>query len=409
MQTFIKDELRQTPDGKEADRILRSCVHCGFCTATCPTYRLLGDELDGPRGRIYLIKGLLEGKETTEKTLLHLDRCLTCRACETTCPSGVEYGHLLDIGRHHIEQQIERPLPERFVRRLLRKILPHKKRFAALLKLGRLVRPLIPGGIKKRIPPYIEPGPLPGRTHMRKIILFQGCVQPGLSPRTNAALMRVLDRLGITAVEVAGEGCCGALDYHMSAHASARDYIKNNIDRWWPYVDDANVEAIVTSASGCGVMIKDYGFILRDDADYADRAGRISSLCRDVAELFTEDDIEKLRRDIHPREASVVFQEPCTLQHGQKLQGLTARILSELGFNLNAVREGHICCGSAGVYSLLQPKLSGQLQGNKLDDLLSGDPEMILTANIGCQMHLQQATDVPVKHWIEEVDAALTD
>ncbi|HSR63043.1 MAG TPA: glycolate oxidase subunit GlcF [Gammaproteobacteria bacterium] len=409
MQTFIKDELRQTPDGKEADRILRSCVHCGFCTATCPTYRLLGDELDGPRGRIYLIKGLLEGKETTGKTLLHLDRCLTCRACETTCPSGVEYGHLLDIGRHHLEQQIKRPLPQRFVRRFLQKTLPYRNRFAALLRLGRLVRPLLPGGIKKRIPPFIEPGPLPGSTHTRKVILFQGCVQAALSPRTNAALMRVLDRLGIMAITVNGEGCCGALDYHMADHASARDYIKNNIDRWWPNLANDNVEAIVTTASGCGVMIKDYGFILRDDPDYAEKAARISALCRDVAEIFTEKDVEKLRRGIHPRESSVVFQEPCTLQHGQKLQGLTARILSGLGFNLNAVREGHICCGSAGVYSLLQPKLSRQLRHDKLSDLLSGDPGMILTANIGCQMHLQQVTEVPVKHWIEEVDQALAD
>ena len=407
MQTFIKDEIRHTPDGSEADRILRSCVHCGFCTATCPTYRLLGDELDGPRGRIYLIKGLLEGKETTEKTLLHLDRCLTCRSCETTCPSGVEYGHLLDIGRHYIEEQVKRPLPERIVRRLIRAVLPYRKRFSPLLGLGRFLRPLMPGSIRRRIPAYVEPGPRPDKVRARKVILFEGCVQPGLSPRTNSATARVLDRLGITAISVEGEGCCGALDYHMSVHETARERIKNNIDRWWPVIDDGEVEAILTTASGCGVMIKDYGFILRDDPDYAGKAARISSLCRDVAEIFTDADIEKLRQLIRPDGPALVFQEPCTLQHGQKLQGRTAEILVKLGFQLNVPAEGHLCCGSAGVYSLLQPELSGQLRRNKLDDLLAGNPERILTANIGCQMHLQQATDVPVRHWIEEVDAAL--
>ncbi len=406
MQTFITQELLNTHDGQEANRILRSCVHCGFCTATCPTYRLLGDELDGPRGRIYLIKGMLEGKETTEKSGLHLDRCLTCRACETFCPSGVEYGHLLDIGRQQIEEKISRPFFDRVLRYFLRKILPYHRRFGFLLRCGHLIRPVLPGKLKKMVPLHSKIRGIRQDNYPRKVILFQGCVQPNLAPQTNHATTRVLNRLGIATLEIKNETCCGALDYHMAEKASAVSFIKRNIDLWWPQID-SSVEAIVSTASGCGVMLKDYAYILRNDPDYAGKAGRISALAKDISEIFSTEEITKLENLLKPDRLKVAFQNPCTLQHGQKLNDRTENILQQLGFSLCKVPESYLCCGSAGVYSLLQRDISQRLQQDKIKNLLTENPDVIITANIGCQMHLQQVTELPVKHWIELVDAAL--
>lgn len=406
MQTFIVEDFLITPDGEEADRILRSCVHCGFCTATCPTYRLLGDELDSPRGRIYLIKGLLEGKEATEKTQLHLDRCLTCRTCETYCPSGVEYGHLLDIGRHQMKEKVRRSLLERIRRFLLRMILPYRRRFSFLLRCGQMLRPMLPQNLQKIIPPRSKPGNIRQDIYSRKMILFRGCVQPALAPETNYAAIRVLNLLGISTVEISKETCCGALDYHMAETGSASDFIKRNIDLWWPQIN-SGVEAIVITASGCGVMIKDYGYILRNDPDYADKARQISSMTKDISEIFSAEDINKLRNHMKHEHVRTAFHNPCTLQHGQKLRDSTESVLQQLGFSLCDVPESYLCCGSAGMYSLLQQDLSQQLQQEKIRNLISGQPDLIITANIGCQMHLQQATELPVKHWIELVYAAL--
>jgi glycolate oxidase iron-sulfur subunit len=406
MQTFITQELLNTPDGQEANRILRSCVHCGFCTATCPTYRLLGDELDGPRGRIYLIKSMLEGKEVTETTGQHLDRCLTCRACETYCPSGVEYGHLLDIGRRQIKEKISRSVPDRLFRFLLKMILPYRGRFGVLLQCGQLVRPLLPQQLRKMIPPPATVMDIRQDNHPRKVILFRGCVQPSLSPQTNVAATRVLNRIGINALEIDKECCCGALDYHMTDERSALAFIKRNIDLWWPYID-SGTEAIVSTASGCGVMIKDYGYILRHDPDYAGKAARISSMTRDICEIFTAEDIYKLGNLVEKKQTRLAFQNPCTLQHGQKLKDRTENLLQQLGLDLCEVPDSYLCCGSAGVYSLLQRNISHQLQQDKIRKLSGGKPDVIITANIGCQMHLQQATELPVKHWIELLDDVL--
>ena len=409
MQTFITGDLLKTPTGREADRILRSCVHCGFCTATCPTYRLLGDELDSPRGRIYLIKNLLEGQEVTRKTQLHLDRCLTCRTCETYCPSGVEYAHLLDIGRRQLAVKIKRSLADQCFRFLLRMLLPYKSRFAFLLRTGQVLRPLLPSRLRSMIPARHKTRELPGGDkHHRKVILFAGCVQPALSPQTNVAAQRVLDRIGISAVAVSGEGCCGAIDYHMAEMDSTAAFIKNNIDRWWLHVA-GGAEAIVTTASGCGAMIKDYGYLLRDDPAYAEKAARISALARDISEIFSAADVTRLRSRMGGVAIRTAFQNPCTLQHGQKLKNTTGELLADLGFDLCQVPDSQACCGSAGVYSLMQQELAGQLRKAKIGDLLAGGPEVITTANIGCQMHLQQATEVPVKHWIEVVDEACRD
>lgn len=406
MQTFISDEMMNTPDGREANRILRSCVHCGFCTATCPTYRLLGDELDSPRGRIYLIKGLLEGKEVTEKTLLHLDRCLTCRACETYCPSGVEYGHLLDIGRQHIEQLTDRRPLDKIRRFILRNVLPYRNRFRFLLGAGQLLRPVLPEKLKTLVPPKVSVKKSIPDNHQRKMILITGCVQPALAPQINAAVVRVLDKLNIYVVEVNGESCCGALDFHMGENKSAGIYIRRNIDLWWPYVEEG-FEAILSTASGCGVMVKDYGYILRNDPVYAEKARVISSMTKDISEVFGESEIKIINTQLKNKNTRTVFQNPCTLQHGQKLGDFTEILLQKFGFKLEQVNDSYLCCGSAGVYSILQGRISEKLQHEKIQNLMASKPDVILTSNIGCQMHLQQVSTVPVKHWIELVEEYL--
>jgi glycolate oxidase iron-sulfur subunit len=397
MQTHLADFIKGTPEGLEADEILRSCVHCGFCTATCPTYQLLGDELDGPRGRIYLLKMMLEGREISARTQLHLDRCLTCRACETTCPSGVRYGRLADIGRGLIEAKVERPWKEKARRLALRKLLAYPRRFGLLLAAARLARPLLPAGLRGKIPARTRPAAWPSRPQPRKMLILDGCVQPALAPSINSATAGVLDRLGIGLVRAAGGGCCGALSYHLAAHEEGRDFMRRNIDAWWPHIEQG-AEAIVITASGCGAMVKEYGQALKHDTAYAEKAARVSALARDIGEILAGEDLEKIRIKAPRR---IAFQSPCTLQHGQRLNGLVEGLLAKLGFELVPVANPHLCCGSAGTYSILQPDLSQKLLANKLEALEAGEPELIATANIGCLAHLQSRAKVPVCHWVE--------
>ena len=399
MQTSLPQSLLHTPAGREADEILRNCVHCGFCNATCPTYQLTGDELDGPRGRIYLIKQALEGHAPTRKTQLHLDRCLTCRACETTCPSGVDYHHLLDLGRELAARDVPRPLSQRIIRRALLLVLPYPRRFAALLRTGQLVRPLLPAALRARIPRRQTLPPLPARQHDRSVLLLDGCVQPGLAPQINHATLRLLDTLGIRAVIPSGSGCCGAVSHHLDAVGEARDFMRRNIDAWWPAIEQG-AEAIVITASGCAPMVREYGRLLADDDTYAGRAARVSELARDVSEVIAG---ERRVTETAPAAGGtrVAFHSPCTLQHGQRITGVVEALLTGAGFELLPVADGHLCCGSAGTYSILQPRLAMRLRENKLAALQAGGPDVIATANIGCHAHLSAAAGVPVVHWVE--------
>jgi glycolate oxidase iron-sulfur subunit len=411
MQTNLASWIRDTPQGREADAILRKCVHCGFCLATCPTYTLLGDELDSPRGRIYLMKEMLEGATVTSRTQLHLDRCLTCRACETTCPSGVEYGRLVDIGRELVEQKVPRGPGARAWRWLLRKVLPSRALFAALLGLGRATKPLLPAALARTIPDRRAAGDWPAPRHARRMLVLAGCVQPAIAPSINAATARVFDRLGISLVEAPGAGCCGAVPFHLNAQEEALGYVKALIDAWWPLVE-GGAEAIIITASGCGTMVKEYGHLLRDDPAYAAKAARICAISRDISEVISAER-EKLKALLpppasRPGHAKVAFHSPCTLQHGLKINGLVEPILRDLGLTLTPVPDAHLCCGSAGTYSILQPELSERLLANKVRALESGEPAMIATANIGCLAHIGSAASRPIRHWIELVDEATT-
>jgi len=404
MQTNLSPAARELPRAADAERVLRSCVHCGFCNATCPTYQLLGDELDGPRGRIYLIKGMLEGGEVSEKTREHLDRCLTCRNCETTCPSGVSYHELLDIGRAEVERRVPRPLGQRLLRAGLRQVLPQPRLFGALLKGGQALKPLLPAGVQAKLPARIaDPGVRPAPRHARRMLILEGCVQPGLSPNTNAATARVLDRLGISLEAAPRAGCCGAVDYHLNAQEAGLDRARRNIDAWWPALQ-AGAEAIIQTASGCGAFVKEYASLLKEDPAYAAKAREVSARTRDLVEVLRELPLEELQLKDTPR---LAFHCPCTLQHAQRLGGAVESVLQRLGFPLAPVPDGHLCCGSAGTYALTQPDLSRRLRDAKLEALESGQPEVIATANIGCQSHLDGAGRTPVRHWIEILDAAL--
>ncbi|MEJ8867076.1 glycolate oxidase subunit GlcF [Pseudomonas jessenii] len=404
MQTTLSERASQLPRAAEAESILRTCVHCGFCNATCPTYQLLGDELDGPRGRIYLIKQVLEGNDVTQKTQQHLDRCLSCRNCETTCPSGVDYHNLLDIGRAVVDAAVPRPLGQRLLREGLRQTVPHPDLFKSLINGGQVFRALLPDSLQSKLPRNAYPAkPRPMTLRERQVLMLEGCVQPSLSPNTNAAAARVLDRLGISVIASREAGCCGAVDYHLDAQAAGLDRARRNIDAWWPSLEKG-AEAIVQTASGCGAFIKDYGHLLASDPAYADKAKKVSALARDLVEVLRDEPLEQL--GIHASQR-LAFHCPCTLQHGQKLGGAVEALLTRLGFNLTSVPDGHLCCGSAGTYSLTQPELSRQLRDNKLDALESGHPEVIVTANIGCQSHLDGAGRTPVRHWIELVEANL--
>ena len=403
MQTTLSDKARQLPRAEEAESILRSCVHCGFCNATCPTYQLLGDELDGPRGRIYLIKQVLEGNEVTEKTQLHLDRCLSCRNCETTCPSGVDYHNLLDIGRAVVDAAVPRPLGQRLLRESLRAVVPNATLFKSLTQLGNTFRPLLPGSLKIKLPSNITPAKArPAVRHARKVLMLEGCVQPGLSPNTNAATARVLDRLGISVTPIAQAGCCGAVDYHLNAQEAGLNRARRNIDAWWPSVE-AGAEAIVQTASGCGAFVKDYGHLLSDDPTYASKAQRISALTKDLVEVLRDEPLENLGVASDLR---LAFHCPCTLQHAQKLGGAVESVLSRLGFNLTAVPDAHLCCGSAGTYNILQPVIAGQLGDRKVANLQRTGADVIATGNIGCAMQIGQRAATPVVHTIELLDWA---
>ena len=409
METHLADFIRDTPEGQEADRILRTCVHCGFCLATCPTYQLLGDELDSPRGRIYLIKQMLENAPVTEKTLAHLDRCLTCRSCESTCPSGVQYGKLVDIGRHIAEEKVGRSVAANLQRKAMRAVLSEPGRIGPLVKLSQLARPLLPGPLRKNVPEYQSAGAWPAPRHGRKMLVLAGCVQPSLAPNINAAAARVLDRLGISLIVAPQAGCCGALSYHLNAQDEALDFMRRNIDAWLPHIE-AGVEAIVMTASGCGVTVREYGHYLRHDPVYAEKAKRISDLTRDVSEVVLAE-TDKLAALIQAAakktEGKVAVHTPCTLQHGQKLNGLLEKILAAAGLELTVSSDRHLCCGSAGTYSILQKELSGQLLKNKVAALETGSPAQIVTANIGCLMHLKSGSGLPVSHWVELIDRLL--
>ena len=408
MQTHLADFIRDTPEGQAADRILRSCVHCGFCLATCPTYQLLGDELDSPRGRIYLIKQMLEGAPVTAKTQLHLDRCLTCRACETTCPAGVQYGQLIDIGRGIAEQKIGRSLPALLQRKALRALLSTPALFAPLFKLGQRLRPWLPAALRAKLPLPGTAGAWPAPRHARKMLVLQGCVQPSLAPQINAASARVLDRLGISLVVAPQAGCCGALAYHLNAQEEGLAAMRRNIDAWLPYLEQG-VEAIVMTASGCGVTVREYAHYLAHDPDYADKAQRISAATRDLSEVVRAEQAQLGQWLSAPPgpQTRVAVHSPCTLLHGQKLSGVLEAILTEAGYAVVDAPERHLCCGSAGTYSILQPALSQRLLQNKIRALETQSPECIATANIGCLLQLQSGTQKPVSHWIELIDAAL--
>ena len=405
MQTHLAPQYRGTPEGQEAEAILRKCVHCGFCTATCPTYQELGDELDGPRGRIYLIKQVLEGEAPTRKTQAHLDRCLTCRNCESTCPSGVQYGALVDIGRKIVEEKVSRPAGERFVRWALKEGLTSPL-FAPAMKMGQLVRGLLPEHLRAKVPAQQAAGAWPTRTHARKVLMLAGCVQPAMMPNINSATARVLDAAGIQTVVAEKAGCCGAVKFHLNDQAGGRVEMRANIDAWWPHVE-AGVEAIVMNASGCGVTVKDYGHLLHDDPAYAAKAQRIGELTRDLSELLPEL-VPALRDKVQARAGQIAFHPPCTLQHGQKLRGGVEQHMAALGFSIRTCRvEPHLCCGSAGTYSVLNPTLAYELRDRKLANLGEMQPAAIASANIGCITHLQSGTDMPVRHWVELLDEAL--
>ena len=409
MQTNLAPQYVGTPEGEAAEAILRKCVHCGFCTATCPTYQLLGDELDGPRGRIYLMKQVFEGATPTRKTQQHLDRCLTCRNCESTCPSGVQYGHLVDVGRKVVDAQVPRPMGERMLRWALKEGLPSPL-FAPAMKLGQAVRGVLPAKLKAKVPAPQTAGAWPTQTHARKVLMLAGCVQPAMMPNVNTATARVLSAAGIQTVVAPKAGCCGAVKFHLNDQDGGMAHMRANIDAWWPYVEQG-VEAIVMNASGCGVMVKDYGHVLKDDAAYAAKAKRISELTQDLSELLP-DLVPVLKPKLNAAALAnagmQAFHPPCTLQHGQQLKGGVEKHLAELGFAVQVANtEAHLCCGSAGTYSVLNPEISTTLRDRKLGHLDALQPKAILSANVGCISHLQSGTDVPVKHWVEVLDAAL--
>ncbi|HEY3729960.1 MAG TPA: glycolate oxidase subunit GlcF [Steroidobacteraceae bacterium] len=404
METRLAAWIKGSAQGDEAEAVLRACVHCGFCNATCPTYQLLGDELDGPRGRIYQIKQLLEGTAATTSTQLHLDRCLTCRNCETTCPSGVEYGRLLDVGRAVVAAQLRRPLHQRLLFWLLREGLSHRRVFGAAYAVGRTLRWVLPGALRSKLAPHRAAGPWPQRNHARKVVLFEGCTQPAMAPSIDAASARVLDSLAVQTLRVNAAGCCGAIRHHLDDQPGALANARRNIDAWWPLLQSGQIEAIVVNASGCALMLREYARLLRTDPQYAARAERVSQATRELCEFLLPELPALQRRARLPAAPRIALQTPCTLQHGLKIRDQVEPMLRALGAQQQDTDETHLCCGSAGTYSLLQPTLSRQLRDRKLEHLLHGEPQLILSSNIGCLSHLATGTSVPVWHWIEWVD-----
>ncbi|MBL1321796.1 MAG: glycolate oxidase subunit GlcF [Methylophaga sp.] len=383
MQTKIPEQIINTPQGKKADAILRSCVHCGFCSATCPTYQISGNELDSPRGRIYLIKSALENNEVSQSSIQYLDQCLTCRACESTCPSGVEYGQLVDIGRELVEPK--RPLWQKAYRASVRLFLTTPILFntiALFIKHSSISTPEITAEITTA-----------------QVLLLTGCVQPSLAPNINHVTKNVLATLGVEVIETAQTECCGALEHHLSAQQKALQQIKNNIDTWSELIG-SGVEAIISTASGCGVMVKDYKTLFEQNDPYYQKAVMVSEKTKDIAEYLLEKDLSVLNIKAN----NISYHAPCTLQHGQKLPGIAEKVLAKVGIHVNTITDSHLCCGSAGSYSIFQPTISKQLRKNKLQHLSASNPDTIVTANIGCLMHLSSGTDIPVKHWVELLD-----
>ncbi|MDH3640903.1 MAG: glycolate oxidase subunit GlcF [Gammaproteobacteria bacterium] len=396
MQTELHETLRDTATGRRAEQILRTCVHCGFCNATCPTYAITGDELDGPRGRIYLIKEVLESGEGNPTAQRHLDRCLTCRACETTCPSGVAYGELLEVGRGLVEESQRRGWFDRAVRGWLLAVVPRPRRFRRWARLGGWFRWLLPGRLRDALPRLMRVRLGELTSHSRKVLVLQGCVQQVATPQANAALTRLLDARGLTVVHAEHEACCGSLNLHLGEHDRALTNIRQNIDALTPHLED--VEAVISTASGCGVTIKDYPRLLENDAEYAPRAAALARKFQDAAEFVTGESLGCRKVEEFER---VAWQAPCTLQHGQQITGVVERLLAGAGYVLVNVKEAHACCGSAGTYSLLQAELSAELRDRKLGALCAERPDVIATANVGCQTHLASASAVPVRHWLE--------
>ena len=403
MRSLLNDTLRDDPVATEAASIVRSCVHCGFCNATCPTYQLTGDELDGPRGRIYLMKSWLEADAAGDTTQIHLDRCLGCRSCETTCPSGVRYGRLLDLVRPRVHAAAGLSTWERVTRALLIAVIPYPRRWRAAVSLGRWLRPVLPNAVKRLYSLSDPPPAFVATPRARRVLLLGGCAQAVLNPSIDNAAARVFDRLGITLERHSGVECCGALPYHLGDEPVAVRIAKANIDAWWPAIE-AGAEAIMATSSGCGVQLRDYAQLLRGDAHYGPRAARVVALVRDPIELV---DTQQLRAHVHGQGQRIAVQTPCTLQHGQGLGGRIEPLLRELGWDVLPANDGHLCCGSAGSYSILQPAMAGELRTRKLDNLMANAPTEVVTANIGCQLHLAAGASVPVRHWLEVLAAAL--
>lgn len=397
MKTNLADFIKDTPEGQEANAILRACVHCGFCNATCPTYRLTGDELDGPRGRIFLIKQSLETGTAGPTTLQHLDRCLGCRACETTCPSGVEYHALLDYGRARVAQRVTRSAPMRLLRRLLVAVLPRRRLVRALVAAARPLAPLLPTALRHKLPaaPLLH-APAP-RRHDRRVVLMQGCVEPAVAPDTGRAAARVLDALGIEPLRLSAERCCGALPYHLDDHARGRRLAAANVEVWHAALE-SGAEAIVVPSSGCQSFIADYARLLDDDPALRARAERVVARVRDLSQVLEP---EASRIPAGPA-LSVAFQVPCSLQHALRGDAGASRLLAKLGYRLAPLRDAHQCCGSAGAYSLLQPAMSESLRSLKLAALDDSGADCAVTANVGCRAHLA-TRGRPVRHWIELV------
>jgi glycolate oxidase iron-sulfur subunit len=407
MQTTLAAFLQGTPEGAEAESILRACVHCGFCTATCPTYQLLGDELDGPRGRIYLIKQVLEGAQPTRKTQLHLDRCLTCRNCESTCPSGVRYGRLLDIGRRLVDQRVARPPGERMRRTTLKEVLPRAGLFKPAVRMGQALRPMLPRALQDKLQPLRDPGRWPARAHARKMLVLDGCVQPALAPNINAATARVLDALGVQLIVAPRAGCCGALRYHLNDQEAGLDDMRRNVDAWWPYIEQGQVESIVMTASGCGVTVKEYGHLLAHDPQYAERARRIGAMTRDLCEILPQFGQQLAVLAQGRGGQRVAYHPPCTLQHGQQIRGQVESVLRAAGIDVVLCADNHLCCGSAGTYSMLHTEIAHALRERKLASLAATGADEIVSANIGCITHLQSGTAATVTHWIELLDSMI--
>lgn len=424
MQTNFSLAQLADPEIAEAEKILRACVHCGFCTATCPTFVLLGDELDSPRGRIYLIKEMLEKDRPADaETVLHIDRCLSCLACMTTCPSGVHYMHLVDEARARIEKTYRRPFADRSIRALLGFVLPYPRRFALALRAGALAAPLAPllarfGGTGRRVaamlrlaPKRIPPAsPLPKRRGIEphskptaRVALLIGCAQKILRPETNDAAMRLLARLGVETTLVSGEGCCGALLHHLGEEAQALAQARHNVDIWTAEIEARGLDAIVITASGCGTMIKDYGFLLRNEPAYAAKAARVSELAKDVTEFLSTLDLPEPRS---PLPLTVAYQSACSMQHGQKIDALPKRLLAQAGFTVRDIPEGHLCCGSAGTYNILQPELALALRDRKIANILQTSSDLVATGNIGCMTQIASGLRISVLHTIELLDFA---